>query len=816
MVQLSETSVRSIHVNASADSSDTTCVPCTAFILAELPKYTGRTSKRLATAPFFKYKLFATYAYGYGFTPFLIHDSQIEGGNLLWTTVFLTLNEMYSHYGFMPRELWLQLDNTGKENKNETMRAICSWLCATFKFERVTVFFLIKGHTHVIIDQIFGVITTHIKHMEILVPSVLQEQIDAVLAKVKNQSYQAKPTRFQHCLFDFKKLVADLGGSIPLHGLCNRKGYSDGLGDFKGLHEFVFRPSASVDGNGAVSHHRTSSIADWWPEEAGEGVAVLKKAPSAAPKVDLSPMHPIKHWEFHNATSVRLTINDVLFSCATHDRRERLKAEWEAVLDAIPDRIEDLRPDLRLVFKDLPSKAFVPDPTDADPENRRPAWHHQFVDRAQNPEVELANVSNVEYQRKLEEYWQKLRGCRQPTTDISNLFLVSTEHVLAKKDGVVSLYRIKTVQGHATAVDAVVVGTLFDHTPKPTFSGFFGTFQEHRTPVAGMAFGHAVNHMLSRENLLVGGVSLKKIQKPGGGGKDVFLTLETLRALALVSSDYELPERLPETHFDSDDEDEEAHGQARKQKATSKSRPKPPAKKKPAKRSGADSEWNENGSSSEEEDEDENEHDDDDDEEEEDDEDDDEDVDHEEGEVEDVEDGADEMSEPDEDENIDESVPFSVTAPCLVWMLVDGEEAEFKGHRHPVALAYLSNTASGFGTVAWYQNQWKPDKNGKPKNGPFVYKRFFTNATSTPSKRNGKRPVPVTKLTWDVTRYPLETPPFIPFRPDTSMAKGVSIKASMAKAPEDPTKWTYETVSFSTEHMATWAEYMEEHGYVMD
>ena len=47
-------------------------------------------------------------------------------------------------------------------------------------------------------------------------------------------------------------------------------------------------------------------------------------------------------------------------------------------------------------------------------------------------------------------------------------------------------------------------------------------------------------------------------------------------------------------------------------------------------------------------------------------------------------------------------------------------------------------------------NQWKPDKNGKPKNGPFVYKRFFTNATSTPSKKNGKRPVPVTKLTWDV------------------------------------------------------------------
>jgi hypothetical protein len=310
MVPLSETSVRSIHVNASADSSDTTCVPCSAFILAELPKYTGRTSKRLATAPFFKYKLFATYAYGYGFTPFLIHDSQIEGGNLLWTTVFLTLNEMYSHYGFMPRELWLQLDNTGKENKNETMRAICSWLCATFKFERVTVFFLIKGYTHVIIDQIFGVITTHIKHMEILVPSVLQEQIDAVLAKVKNQSYQAKPTRFQHCLFDFKKLVADLGGSIPLHGLCNRKGYSDGLGDFKSLHEFVFLPSASVDGNGAVSHHRTSSIADWWPEEAGEGVAVLKKAPSAARKVDLSPMHPIKHWEFHNANSVRLTIND--------------------------------------------------------------------------------------------------------------------------------------------------------------------------------------------------------------------------------------------------------------------------------------------------------------------------------------------------------------------------------------------------------------------------------------------------------------------------------------------------------------------------
>ena len=48
------------------------------FLIAELPKFKGRTSKKLGSMPFVKYKLFGTYSYGYGFTPFLVPSCQSE------------------------------------------------------------------------------------------------------------------------------------------------------------------------------------------------------------------------------------------------------------------------------------------------------------------------------------------------------------------------------------------------------------------------------------------------------------------------------------------------------------------------------------------------------------------------------------------------------------------------------------------------------------------------------------------------------------------------------------------------------------------
>jgi hypothetical protein len=183
----------------------------------------GRRTKKMVGLPFVKFKLMATYSYGYGFTPFLVHDSQTMGGNLLWTVLWLTITAQAKAYGYLPSELHLQLDNTSSENKNDEMRGMCAWLVATFKFRRVRVFFLLVGHTHVIIDQIFGVITTHIRTRYLLVPSVLTAAIDLVM--LKNPQYQAKPVRILHALWDFDHFIKRDIGVNKLGGLCERQNY---------------------------------------------------------------------------------------------------------------------------------------------------------------------------------------------------------------------------------------------------------------------------------------------------------------------------------------------------------------------------------------------------------------------------------------------------------------------------------------------------------------------------------------------------------------------------------------------------------------
>ncbi len=62
--------------------------------------------------------------------------------------------------------------------------------------------FLMVGHTHVIIDHIFGVVTVGLRRKELLTPEDLEQNINASLTA--NPQYMAKPVRKLHCLWDFK------------------------------------------------------------------------------------------------------------------------------------------------------------------------------------------------------------------------------------------------------------------------------------------------------------------------------------------------------------------------------------------------------------------------------------------------------------------------------------------------------------------------------------------------------------------------------------------------------------------------------------
>ena len=63
----------------------------------------------------------------------------------------------------LPKKLFLQLDNSAKDNKNRYVMAFCSLLTAKKVFKVVTVGFLIVGHTHEDIDAHFSYLSKLLK-----------------------------------------------------------------------------------------------------------------------------------------------------------------------------------------------------------------------------------------------------------------------------------------------------------------------------------------------------------------------------------------------------------------------------------------------------------------------------------------------------------------------------------------------------------------------------------------------------------------------------------------------------------------------------
>ena len=63
----------------------------------------------------------------------------------------------------LPKKLFLQLDNSAKDNKNRYIMAFCSLLTARRVFKEVTVGFLIVGHTHEDINAHFSYLSKLLK-----------------------------------------------------------------------------------------------------------------------------------------------------------------------------------------------------------------------------------------------------------------------------------------------------------------------------------------------------------------------------------------------------------------------------------------------------------------------------------------------------------------------------------------------------------------------------------------------------------------------------------------------------------------------------
>jgi hypothetical protein len=75
-------------------------------------------------------------------------DNVAKDGNLLPTILLDYLARVKAERGFLPPVLYLQLDNTARENKNKFVMTFLSLLVERGVFEKIKVNFLLVGHTH--------------------------------------------------------------------------------------------------------------------------------------------------------------------------------------------------------------------------------------------------------------------------------------------------------------------------------------------------------------------------------------------------------------------------------------------------------------------------------------------------------------------------------------------------------------------------------------------------------------------------------------------------------------------------------------------
>ncbi|CAM6082151.1 unnamed protein product [Calypogeia fissa] len=77
----------------------------------------------------------------------------------------------------LPRHLTLQMDNSGKDNKNQIVMAFCSNLVGRGVFETVQLSFLMVGHTHEDVDALFSQVSKQVKHKEVATLQALMAEV---------------------------------------------------------------------------------------------------------------------------------------------------------------------------------------------------------------------------------------------------------------------------------------------------------------------------------------------------------------------------------------------------------------------------------------------------------------------------------------------------------------------------------------------------------------------------------------------------------------------------------------------------------------
>lgn len=149
----------------------------------------GSKKQRDATEGGLKQTLVGVKVHGVGNFCYLFHPNTKNGGGSNMTIEVLrrVLLAIDSASDNMPRLLNLQLDNCGGENKNKFVFAFLAYLVQAGIFQEIHLSFLIVGHTHEDIDQMFSTISKWLTRKEVVTP---QEWIEALRLSFRNQDHK--------------------------------------------------------------------------------------------------------------------------------------------------------------------------------------------------------------------------------------------------------------------------------------------------------------------------------------------------------------------------------------------------------------------------------------------------------------------------------------------------------------------------------------------------------------------------------------------------------------------------------------------------
>jgi hypothetical protein len=186
---------------------------------------------------------------------FLNYPTLRNDGNLTITILQRVFHEWSSRAGGLPPILYLQLDNTARENKNNLLFSYLHMLIQKKVFKKIKVGFLLVGHTHDQIDQMFSRFSIRLRKSKAFVYEDLCE--------ILRQSYTPTPViTLLTEAFDFRKYALE-EPSITVNTLRN----------VSFSHQFKIQFSREADKVPRMWAKKFSTSSNWAPEE---GVIFLK------------------------------------------------------------------------------------------------------------------------------------------------------------------------------------------------------------------------------------------------------------------------------------------------------------------------------------------------------------------------------------------------------------------------------------------------------------------------------------------------------------------------------------------------------------